>query len=113
MAVDFAEETHMSTPVNGSASAHWLEHLSENLESLLADVRRTAYSLLYLPWKCSRDDVSQCSSCIEARLCGNEARRAALCVGARRVSTSDRVAYGAPVARHCSTWTARATQYHG
>lgn len=40
-----------------SISAHWLEHLSENLEHLPADARRTAYSLLNSPWKCSRDDV--------------------------------------------------------
>lgn len=42
---------------DGTASAHWLEHLSEGLEGLAADARRTAYSLLYSPWKCSRDDV--------------------------------------------------------
>lgn len=40
-----------------TASAHWLEHLSEGLEGLAVDARRTAYSLLYSPWKCSRDDV--------------------------------------------------------
>lgn len=48
---------HHGFPLDGSASAHWLEHLSDNLERLPADARRTAYSLLYSPWKCSRDDV--------------------------------------------------------
>lgn len=48
---------HRDTPFDGSASVHWLEHLSENLEHLPAAARRTAYSLLRSPWKCSRDDV--------------------------------------------------------
>ncbi|MGG1950232.1 hypothetical protein [Ralstonia solanacearum] len=48
---------HRGTPFDGSASVHWLEHLSENLEHLPAAARGTAYSLLRSPWKCSRDDV--------------------------------------------------------
>ena len=48
---------HDAFPFDGSASAHWLEHLSENLEHLAADARRTAYSLLKSPWECPREDV--------------------------------------------------------
>jgi hypothetical protein len=48
---------HQGSPLDDPASIHWLELLSEGLEHLPADARRTAYSLLNSPWKCSRDDV--------------------------------------------------------
>ncbi|MGA4332473.1 hypothetical protein ACI2U6_17275 [Ralstonia nicotianae] len=48
---------HHNTPFDGSASAHWLERLSENLERLSPDARRTAYSLLKSPWECPREEV--------------------------------------------------------
>lgn len=59
-AIDLREQRqnmNHGLPTDNAAPAHWLEHLSEGLEGLTADARRTAYSLLYSPWKCSRDDV--------------------------------------------------------
>lgn len=46
-----------AAPVGELTSAHWLEHLSVNLQRLPSDAQRTAYSLLYSPWECSREDV--------------------------------------------------------
>lgn len=38
---------------------HWIECLNENLANMTDDARRTAYSLLRSPWKCSLDDIAQ------------------------------------------------------
>lgn len=48
---------HHGFPPDGNAQAHWLEHLSDNLEQLSTNAKNTAFSLLHSPWKCSKEQV--------------------------------------------------------
>lgn len=44
---------------NNIVPAHWLEHLHLRLEEMTADAKKTAFALLYSPWKCSKKDVAR------------------------------------------------------